>query len=97
MPRYVLLVKLTDQGAKNIKEAPAQIEESTKALEAAGCKMIDHYFVMGEYDAVAIVEAPSDEVVMTQLVGIATLGSIRTTTLKAFTTEEFAEMLKRLP
>lgn len=46
---------------------------------------------------VAIVEVPSDEVFMTQLMGVGALGNIRTTTLRAFTTEELAEMVKKLP
>jgi len=52
---------------------------------------------MGEYDAVAIVEAPSDEVLMTHMAGVGAQGEIRTTTLRAFPTEEFAEMVKKLP
>ena len=52
---------------------------------------------MGEYDLVAIVEAPSDKVFMTQLMGVAALGNIRTTTLRAFTTEKLVEMIKKLP
>lgn len=97
MPTYVLLMNLTEQGIKNIKEAPARLEASVKALEAAGCKMIGHYTVMGQYDYVAIAEVPSDEVGMTQLLTLGMLGNVRTTTLKAFTKEEFAEIVKRLP
>jgi uncharacterized protein with GYD domain len=52
---------------------------------------------MGEYDYVAIGEAPSDEAYMTFLLGIGAQGNARTTTLKAFTKEEFAEMIKKLP
>ena len=97
MPTYVLLMNLTEQGIKTIKEAPARIEMNTKALEAAGGKMIGFYTVMGQYDYVAIAEVPSDEVGMTQLLTLGMLGNIRTTTLKAFTTKEFAEIVKRLP
>lgn len=99
MPRYVLLIKMTNQGAKNIaeKNAPVQIEETTKLLETAGCKMIDHYIVMGEYDWVAIFEAPSDEVMMTQLLRMNAAGNFTTTTLKAFTVKEFADMIEKLP
>ena len=97
MPMYVILVRITDEGVKGIKDAPAHVEESKKAFEAAGCKMVAHYIVMGEYDAVAIVEAPSDEVLMTHMAGVVARGEIRTTTLRAFPTEEFAEMVKKLP
>ena len=61
MPTYIVLYKLTDQGIRDIKEAPQRIEEGTKALEAAGGKVIGFYSVMGEYDYVSIGEAPNDE------------------------------------
>ena len=31
-----ILINLTDQGIKNIKEAPARVEMMAKSLEAAG-------------------------------------------------------------
>lgn len=96
MPTYVILMNLTDQGVSNIKEAPARIEEAAKALEAAGGKLTGFYTVMGEYDYVAIAEAPGDEVALTQLLGLAAQGNVRTRTLKAFTREEFTEMVKKL-
>ena len=52
---------------------------------------------MGEYDYVAIGEAPNDTVGMTFLFGLGLAGNVRTTTLKAFTKEEFVEIVKNLP
>ena len=52
---------------------------------------------MGEYDYVGIGEAPSDEVAMTFMLAQGSAGNVRTTTLKAFTKEEFAEIVKKLP
>jgi len=99
MSKYILLITMTEQGTKNIakQDAPQQIEETTKILEAAGCKMIDHYILMGEYDFMAIFEAESDEVMMTQLLRMNAGGNFSTKTLKAFTMKEFTEMVKNLP
>ena len=97
MPTYVILMNLTEQGVKTIKDAPARIEAASKALEAAGGKLKDFYVVMGEYDYVAIAEGPGDEVALVQLLGLGAAGNVRTTTLKAFTKEEFAEIVKKLP
>ena len=97
MPTYIVLYKLTDQGIKNIKEAPQRIEEGIKALEAAGGKVIGFYSVMGEYDYVSIGEAPNDETAVALALAIGSQGNVRTTTLKAFTKEEFAEIVKKLP
>jgi len=97
MPTYVILMNLTEQGIKNIKGAPERLDMATKALEAAGGRMVGFYCTMGQYDYVIIAEGPSDEAAMTQLLTLGMAGSVRTTTLKAFTKEEFAKILKGLP
>ena len=97
MPSYIVLIKLTDQGIKDIKNAPQRIEAAAKALEALGGKMTGFYLTMGEYDYVAIGEFPSDQVAMTFLLGLGAAGNDKTTTLKAFTKEQFVEMVKKLP
>ena len=97
MSTFVLLMNLTEQGITNIKDAPARIEEAVNALEAVGGKVLAFYTVMGPYDYVSIVEAPSDQVALAQLLGLGMGGNVRTTTLRAFSREEFAEIVKMLP
>ena len=97
MPNYVILMKLTDQGAKTIKDAPGRMEAGIKAFEKMGGKVIGFYAVMGEYDYVGVGEAPSDEVATAFALAIGSLGNVKTTTLRAYTKEEFAAMVKKLP
>jgi len=97
MANYVILMKLTDQGAKAIKEGPGRAEAGIKAFEKMGGKVSGFYLVMGEYDYVAIGEAPSDEVAATFALALGSLGNVRTTTLRAYTRDEFAAMAKKLP
>lgn len=97
MPRYIILMNLTEQGAKNIKEGPTRLQEVAKALEAAGGKMIDFYTVLGQYDYVAIVDVPSDEAGLVQLLRVGAFGNVKTATLRAFSKEEFAAAVKKLP
>jgi len=97
MPNYVILMKLTDQGAKTIKDAPGRIEAGIKGFEKMGGKVSGFYVVMGEYDYVAVGEAPSDEVATTFSLALGSLGNVRTTTLKAYTKEEFTAIVKKLP
>jgi len=91
------LMKLTDQGAKAIKDAPGRIEAGIKAFEKMGGKVSGFYAVMGEYDYVAVGELPSDEAATTYALAVGSLGNLRTTTLRAYTKEEFAAMVKKLP
>ena len=97
MPTYINLWKLTDQGVKNIKNAPQRIEAAIKSAEAAGGKMKGFYVTMGDYDYVTIGEGASDESHLAFLLQTASAGNVRSTTLKAFTPEEFAAIVKKLP
>ena len=97
MPTYITLYKWTEQGIKNVKESPARIKASVKNVEAAGGKLLGIYITMGEYDLVSVYEAPSDEVVAAALLGQGMLGNVRSTTLRAFTADQFAAIVKKLP
>jgi len=97
MQTYILLLKLTDQGFKDLKKATKRIDLAVQSLEAMGGKMIGIYAVTGEYDYVAIGEVPSDEVGMRFLLGLGAVGIVRTTTLRAFTREEFSAIVQKMP
>jgi uncharacterized protein with GYD domain len=55
------------------------------------------YLTMGRYDAIAIVEAPNDEVVARIALGNASLGNIRSETLRAFSEDEYRRVIAGLP
>lgn len=93
---YIVLMKLTEHGVRNIQNAPDRIDEAIEAFEAVGGKVLGFYAVMGEYDFVSIVEGPSDEVVMTFSLGLSAHGNVSTTSLKAFSKEQFCKALKQL-
>jgi uncharacterized protein with GYD domain len=66
-------------------------------MEKMGGKMIAFYLTTGEYDYIGIGEVPNDEVLLTFLLGLGTMGTVRTTTVRAFSREEFAAAVKKLP
>ena len=91
MPTYVTLFKWTEQGIKNVKDAPARIEESVRHAEELGGKVLGFYVTMGEYDLVSISDWPSDEAAVTTALAISSRGNVRTTTMRAFSAAEFAD------
>jgi uncharacterized protein with GYD domain len=97
MKTYITLCKLTDQGVKDIKNAPKRIRAAKKMAEKAGGKITGFYLTIGDYDYIVIGEAPNDEVACTFLLGLGATGILRTTTLKAFTLDEFTNIVKKLP
>jgi uncharacterized protein with GYD domain len=54
------------------------------------------YVTMGDYDIVAVTEGPSDEVASAVALSIASQGNAKTTTMRAFTESEFAEIVKKM-
>jgi uncharacterized protein with GYD domain len=96
MPTYVTLFKWTEQGVKDIKNAPARFQASKKLSESMGGKTLGLYVTMGEYDIVAVTEGPSDEVAAALALSIASKGNAKTTTLRAFSESEFSEIVKKV-
>jgi uncharacterized protein with GYD domain len=95
MVRKILLMKLTDNGVKDIMNAPKQIEDAIRTLGEMNAKIVCFYVITGEYDYIAIIEAPSEEIAMAFVMGLNAQGNIRTTTSDAFTTKEFTEMIDK--
>jgi uncharacterized protein with GYD domain len=97
MNTYITLMKLTDQGAKDLKEAPKRVEDALKVFEKMGGKLIGFYATLGEYDYIGIGESQSDESATAFNLALSSLGNVRTTTIRAFTTKEFANLVNKLP
>jgi uncharacterized protein with GYD domain len=96
MATYLLLCNWTDQGIRNIKEAPQRRQRATQLAEQLGCKIIGVFMTMGAYDLALRVEAPDDETIARLALSIGAQGNLRTTTLKAFPPEEFERIIGSL-
>ncbi len=96
MPTYLTLFKWTEQGVKDVKNAPARFQASKNLTESMGGKILGLYVTMGEYDVVAVSEGPSDEVATALALSIAAKGNVKSTTMRAFTESEFSEMVKNV-
>lgn len=97
MATYITLYKLTEQGIRDIKNAPKRIEAGIKAFEATGGTMIGFYATQGEYDYIAVAEAKDEEAASAFTLALGSQGNVRTTTVRAFTTEEFARIVGKIP
>jgi uncharacterized protein with GYD domain len=93
LPSFVVLGNWTDEGFKNAKDAPDRIKNTHKAVAEAGGKM-QIYYTLGEYDFVMVLDVPDDEAIVKILVWLGSQGNVRTKTLKAWTEDEGATILK---
>jgi uncharacterized protein with GYD domain len=97
MPTYITLLRWTPQGIQHIKESPARLDHAKEAIKAAGGELKAYYLTMGQYDGVAISEAPDDEAYARTLLTIGSAGAVRTETLRAFSEEDYRRIVAALP
>jgi len=96
MTTYIMLANWTDQGARNIRDAPRRLDAAKKALEEVGGAFKSFFMTMGDYDLVTVYEAPDDAVAARFTLQVAQLGNVRTRTLKAFPESAFREIVASL-
>ena len=92
---YIMLLRWTEQGIRNFKDTTRRADAAKSEAERIGGKLT-LYWTFGEYDLVCILEAPNDEAAMEFGLKVGSLGNVRTTTLRAFTEEEIAGVVKKL-
>ena len=97
MATYISLLSYTNKGAEKIKESPARLDASRKLFQSMGAELKEFYLVMGQYDAVAILEAPDDETVAKLLLVVGAQGNVKTQTFRAFAEDEFRKVIAALP
>ena len=97
MPTYIALLRWTDQGIQSVKESPNRVEAARQAFEAAGGRLREMYLVTGQYDLVAIAEAPDDETMARIALAQGARGAVRSEIMRAFTEEEFRRIIGALP
>jgi uncharacterized protein with GYD domain len=96
MVTYVMLTKFTDQGIRNAKDSPKRAEAFKKMAETFGATVKELFWTQGQYDIVAVVEAP-DEISATALnLSIGALGNVRTESLRAFSAAEMMTIVNKM-
>ena len=95
MATYVMLTSLTDEGRKTIKQNPERIREVNKEVEAMGVKIIAQYALLGQYDFLNILEAPSNEAITKVAIELGSRGTLQTMTLVAMKLDDFIAGLKK--
>jgi uncharacterized protein with GYD domain len=93
MSKFVVLGSWTAQGAADYGSTLKRVQASSELWVAAGGRLIDIYWTLGQYDFVAIVEAPDDATATSVLLRLGAMGSFRTATMRAFDRAEWAEVL----
>ena len=95
MSIYLMLTTLTDEGRKVIQEDPDKLMEINEEVEYMGVKILEQYALLGQYDFVNIVEAPSNEAMARLSIRLSAKGTTQTLTLAAITLDNLIDALKK--
>ena len=95
MAYFLQLVVLTDKGRRNFEENPEWIKEVNKNIELMGAKILTQYALLGQYDFVNIIEAPSDEVAAKVAIKLSATGTLQPMTLAAIPLDSLIDSLKK--
>ncbi|MET3660939.1 GYD domain-containing protein [Aquamicrobium ahrensii] len=96
MTTYVMLLNWTDAGVKSVHDSPARLDAAKTQLAGMGGQMKAFYLTMGEYDMVAVCEAPDDAVAARFAMQLGMGGNVRSRTLKAFPESAYREIVATL-
>jgi len=94
MALYIMLTKLTSEGRKTLMANPRRLFEVNKEVEQMGAKVVAQYSVLGEYDFVNVMEAPSNEVIARVSSALGARGTMEPRTMAAMSIQDFVRELE---
>ncbi len=93
MATYLMLLNWTDQGMRNIKESPKRMDAAKQLAKDLGGEIKTVYMTQGSFDLVFVAEMPNDEKVAAFVLKLGSLGNVRTTTLKAYSEDDYRNII----
>ena len=97
MPTYVSLVTWTEHGIRNYRDTVDRAQAFAGLVERSGGKVRELLWTVGTYDLLAVSEFPDDESGVAVLLQVGAGGDVRTTTMRAFNSEEMSGIIARTP
>mgnify|MGYP001544990947 FL=1 len=96
MATYISLSSFTEQGIRSVKESTKRADAVKEAAKKFGAQMTQIYWTLGQYDIVAVIEAPDDKSAAAFAMAVGAAGNVRSQTLRAFSKEEMNGILAKL-
>ena len=93
MATYLMLLNWTDHGMRNIKESPKRMDAAKQLAKDLGGEIKTVFMTQGSFDLVFVAEMPNDEKVAGFVLKLGSLGNVRTTTLKAYSEDDYRKII----
>jgi uncharacterized protein with GYD domain len=96
MARFVVLINFTEKGISNIKGSPARASQFKAQAAQKGVTVEAIYWLLGEYDGLLVLSAPTEEAITALVLYLGTLGYVHTRTYRAYDEGEFSAIAGKL-
>jgi uncharacterized protein with GYD domain len=94
--KYVVLVNWTEKGVMEAKATGDRAKKFQDMAKSVGASVDTLLWCLGRYDIVSIVDAPDDATMALLGLKVASMGSVRSETLRAFTADEIGGIIGKL-
>lgn len=95
MAAFISLLNFTEQGVKNYRSSPDRAEAFKSMAKKMGVTVKEIYWTVGVYDIVLILDAPDDETIAALMLSLASLGNVKTHTLRAFDSSQIKKIISK--
>jgi uncharacterized protein with GYD domain len=96
MATFISTLQFTQQGVQAVSETTKRAARFKAAGRKAGVKITGVYWTLGANDGVLIFDAPDDETATAAMLQLAGEGNVKTTTARAYTSEEMDKILSKM-
>ena len=96
MATFITTIKFTQQGVKDIDHTTKRAAIFKAEAKKMGVKVKDIYWTLGEHDGLLILEAADDETATAAVLHLGAMGTVHTTTCRAFTAAEMDKIVSKV-
>jgi uncharacterized protein with GYD domain len=97
MASYIVLGNFTDQGARTVKDTTKRADAVKDMAGRFGVTIKSIHWTLGQYDVVTFCEANDETSATAFSLALSSAGNVRLQTLRAFTKDEMAAVLAKMP
>jgi len=96
MPTFIIMMNWTEQGIRNVKDAPKRAAAAKEMAKKVGVEIKQTYLTNGQFDLVSIVESASGDNIAKFCMQVGALGNVRTRTVRAWSQDEYMKLISEL-
>jgi uncharacterized protein with GYD domain len=97
METYCVLANFGGKTVSSQEEGKEAEQTFVKAIESLGGKLVANFVLLGRYDALFLIQVPDAKAIVALMHGAKHIQpGIRTETMRAFTSEEYEEVIQNV-